>query len=137
MTPVKRIDHLAVVVDDIEAALAFWRDALGLEVDRVQEMPDQQATVAFLPVRDSDIELVRPTTEDSGIARFLRKRGPGLHHICLEVEDLDSLLARLRGMGVHLINPEPVAGTGGKRIAFIHPEAAFGVLVELSESRRP
>ena len=134
MTPVKRIDHLAVVVDDIEAALAFWRGALGIEEERVQEVPEQQATVAFLPVGDSDIELVRPTTTDSGIARFLRKRGPGVHHICLEVDDLDTLLERLKCMGVRLINPEPVAGAGGKRIAFIHPESAYGVLVELAEA---
>jgi methylmalonyl-CoA/ethylmalonyl-CoA epimerase len=134
MTHARRINHLAVVVDDIEAALAFWRDALGIEVERVQEVPEQQATVAFLPLGDSEIELVRPTTQDSGIARFLRKRGPGMHHICMEVEDLDSLLERLKGMGVRLINPEPVAGAGGKRIAFIHPESAFGVLVELAEA---
>jgi methylmalonyl-CoA/ethylmalonyl-CoA epimerase len=121
-------------VDDIEAALAFWRDGLGMEVDRVQEVVEQQATVAFLPLGDSDIELVRPTTEDSGIARFLHKRGPGMHHICLEVDDLDTLLERLKGMGVRLINPEPVAGAGGKRIAFIHPESAYGVLVELAEA---
>jgi methylmalonyl-CoA/ethylmalonyl-CoA epimerase len=134
MTYARRINHLAVVVDDIEAALAFWRDALGIEVERVQEVPEQQATVAFLPLGDSEIELVRPTTQDSGIARFLRKRGPGMHHICMEVEDLDNLLERLKGMGVRLINPEPVAGAGGKRIAFIHPESAFGVLVELAEA---
>jgi methylmalonyl-CoA/ethylmalonyl-CoA epimerase len=133
MTHAKRISHLAVVVDDIEAALAFWRDALGIEVQRLQEVPEQQATVAFLPLGASDIELVKPTTEDSGIARFLRKRGPGMHHICLEVEDLDALLGRLKGMGVRLINPEPVAGAGGERIAFIHPESAYGVLVELSQ----
>jgi len=134
VTRIKRLDHIALVVDDVEAALAFWRDALGIEAERVQEVPEQQATVAFLPVGDSDIELVRPTTEDSGIARFMRKRGPGMHHLCLEVEDLDALLERLKGMGVRLINPEPVAGTGGKRIAFIHPESAYGVLVELAET---
>jgi len=133
MTHARRINHLAVVVDDIEAALAFWRDGLGMEVERLQEVPEQQATVAFLPVGDSDIELVRPTTEDSGIARFLRKRGPGLHHICLEVDDLDTLLERLKGMGVRLINLESVAGASGERIAFIHPESAYGVLVELSQ----
>ena len=133
MTVVKHINHLAVVVDDIEAALAFWRGALGIEEERVQEVPEQQATVAFLPVGDSDIELVRPTTTDSGIAGFLRKRGPGVHHICLEVDDLDTLLERLKGMGVRLINPEPVAGAGDGRVAFIHPESAYGVLVELSQ----
>jgi len=137
MTLVKRINHLAVVVDDIQAALAFWRDALGMEVDRVQEVPEQHATVAFLPIGDSDLELVQPTTQDSGIARFLHKRGPGMHHLCLEVEDLDATLERLGAIGVRLINSQPILGSGGRRIAFIHPEAAFGVLVELSESSRP
>ena len=134
MNVIKRINHLAVVVDDIEAALAFWRDALGLQLDRVQDVPEQQATIAFLPTGGSEIELVKPTTEDSGVARFLRKRGPGMHHICLEVEDLDSTLQRLKSMGVRLINIEPVAGADGKRIAFIHPESAYGVLVELSQA---
>jgi methylmalonyl-CoA/ethylmalonyl-CoA epimerase len=133
---VKRVDHIALVVEDVQAALTFWRDALGLELERVQEVPEQQATVAFLPAGGTEIELVRPTTDDSGIARFLHKRGPGMHHLCLEVEDLDETLQRLQRLGVRLINPEPVAGTGGKRIAFIHPESAFGVLVELAEMTR-
>jgi methylmalonyl-CoA/ethylmalonyl-CoA epimerase len=133
---VKRLDHIALVVDDVEAALAFWRDALGLPLERLQEVPEQQATVAFLPVGGFDIELVRPTTSDSGVARYLAKRGPGMHHLCLEVEDLDKVLERLQRLGVRLINPQPVPGTGGKRIAFIHPESAYGVLVELSEAPR-
>jgi methylmalonyl-CoA/ethylmalonyl-CoA epimerase len=136
VTRIKRLDHIALVVDDVEAALAFWRDALGLPLERIQEVPEQQATVAFLPIGDFDIELVRPTTGDSGIARYLAKRGPGMHHLCLEVEDLDETLERLKMLGVRLIHPEPVAGTGGKRIAFIHPESAYGVLVELSEVPR-
>jgi len=136
LTRIRRINHVAVVVDDIQAALAFWHDALGLELAGVQEVPEQQAVVAFLPTGESDIELVKPTGEDSGAARFLRKRGPGMHHICLEVEDLDATLQRLAAMGVRLINPEPVAGAGNTRVAFVHPESAFGVLVELSETGR-
>lgn len=134
MPDIRRIGHVAVVVDDIEAALGFWRDALGLKVAGVQEVPDQQAVVAFLPTGESDIELVRPTDAESGAARFLRRRGPGMHHICLEVEDLDGILRRLVERGVRLINPEPVVGAEGTRVAFIHPESAFGVLVELSET---
>jgi len=133
MSTVRRVNHVAVVVEDIESALAFWRDALGMRLERVQELPEQEAVVAFLPAGDADIELVRPTNEDSGIARFLRKRGAGIHHLCLEVEDLDAALQRLKAIGVRLINPQPVIGSSGERIAFIHPESAHGVLVELLE----
>jgi methylmalonyl-CoA/ethylmalonyl-CoA epimerase len=131
LVKVKRIDHIAIVVDDIEEALGFWRDALGLEPDNIQEVPGQYSEVAFLPVHDSEIELVQPTTTDSGIARYLERRGPGMHHLCLEVEDINSALEHLRARGVRLINEVPQSGAGGKKYAFIHPESASGVLVEL------
>lgn len=134
MAGIRRISHVAVVVDDIEAALRFWRDALGLELAHVQEVPEQHAVVALLPAGESDIELVKPTDKESGTARFLRERGPGMHHLCLQVEDLDDTLRRLNALGVRLITPEPVAGAGNTRVAFVHPQSAFGVLVELSES---
>jgi methylmalonyl-CoA/ethylmalonyl-CoA epimerase len=133
MTHIIRIDHVAIVVDDIPAALGFWRDGLGLEVTHVEDVPDQESVVAFLPTGDSEVELVKPSTAGSGVARFLERRGPGIHHICFEVADLESCLARLADHGVHLINRQPVVGTGGKRIAFIHPESTHGVLVELYE----
>jgi methylmalonyl-CoA/ethylmalonyl-CoA epimerase len=133
MPHVRRVDHVAIVVDDIERALAFWRDGLGLEVSHVEDVPSQQSVVAFLPTEEGEIELVKPTDEESGVARFLEKRGPGVHHICFEVEDLDASLDCLHQKGMRLINPEPVIGTAGKRIAFIHPESAHGVLVELYE----
>jgi methylmalonyl-CoA/ethylmalonyl-CoA epimerase len=131
MPKIKRIDHIAIVVEDIEAALQFWRDALGLEVDQVQDISDQKSTVAFLPVGEGDVELVKPTTDDSGIARYLEKRGPGMHHICFEVEDIEATLEQLKGKGVRLINDTPLAGSAGKKLAFIHPESTNGVLVEL------
>lgn len=131
MIKINRIDHIAIVVDDIEKALEFWRDALGLELDHIQEVSEQHSEVAFLPVEDSEIELVRPTTSDSGVARYLDKRGPGMHHLCLEVEDIDAALDHLRARGVRLINEVPQFGSGGKKYAFIHPESASGVLVEL------
>lgn len=133
MPKIKRIDHIAIVVDDIEGALSFWRDALGLELDHVEDIPEQQSLVAFLPVGGSKIELVEPTSDDSGVARYLQKRGPGMHHICLQVEALESTLAELKAKGVHLINEAPLEGSGGKRLAFIHPESTQGVLVELYE----
>lgn len=133
MSRIKRIDHVAIIVEDIESALTFWRQGLGLQLEHVEEVPDQEAVVAFLPTGDSEVELVRPTTDESGIARFLQKRGPGIHHICFEVDDIESVLSELQSKGLRLINEEPVIGTGGKRIAFIHPESTHGVLVELYE----
>jgi methylmalonyl-CoA/ethylmalonyl-CoA epimerase len=128
---IKRIDHIAIVVDDIEEALFFWRDALGLDLNQLQEIPEELSRVAFLPAGDSEIEIVAPTTKDSGIARFLAKRGPGMHHVCLEVDEIESTLERLKEKGVRLINATPQSGSGGKKYAFIHPESTQGVLVEL------
>ncbi len=133
MTPVKRINHIAIVVDEIEDALHFWRDALGLKVARVEEVPDQDSVVAFLSVGNMEIELVKPTADESGIARYIKKRGPGIHHICFEVDDIKASLESLKAKSVRLINSEPVIGTSGKRFAFIHPESTHGVLVELYE----
>jgi len=134
---IKRIAHIAIVVEDIEGALAFWRDALGLPLALVEDVPEQQATVAFLPTSESEVELVKPSTDSSGIARFLAKRGPGLHHICFEVDDLAATLARLKAKGIRLIDETPKLGVGGQKIAFIHPESAQGVLVELYERPAP
>ena len=132
-----RIAHVAVVVEDLEGALVFWRDALGLPLEHVEEVPEQQATVAFLPTRESDVELVKPTTLDSGIARFLAKRGPGIHHICFEVDDVAATLTALKARGIRLIDEAPRSGAGGKKVAFVHPESTHGVLVELMEAPPP
>ena len=131
---IKNISHIAVIVPDIDEALEFWRDSLGLKLERVEEVHAQEAEVAFLPLGRGKIELVRPTTQDSGAARLLAKRGAGLHHIALEVEDLETVLARLKGKGVRLINETPVSAAGGRRAVFVHPESASGVLVELYEA---
>ena len=131
MPKIKRIDHVAIVVEDIDRALNFWHDTLGLELDHLEEVPDQQAEIAFLPTGDSEIELVRPTTIDSGIAKYLSKRGEGMHHICLEVEDIDSAIDELKSKSVRLIYEQAVEVSGGKRMTFIHPKDANGVLVEL------
>lgn len=135
MANIKRIDHVSVVVSDMQAALTFWQDALGLDVSREENVTAEHSQVAFLPAGGSEIELVKPTTDDSGLARFLEKRGPGMHHICLEVEDLEEMLVDLKLKGIQLINETPVMGTGGKKYAFIHPKSAGGVLVELYEVR--
>jgi methylmalonyl-CoA/ethylmalonyl-CoA epimerase len=128
---IKRIDHIAIVVDNIDASLAFWEDALGLDVKHIEEATDQASMVAFLPSGESEVELVEPTSEESGVAKYLSKRGPGMHHICFEVDDIRATLAKLKRHGVQLINEEPTIGTGGKQIAFIHPHSTSGVLVEL------
>jgi methylmalonyl-CoA/ethylmalonyl-CoA epimerase len=133
MPRIKRIDHIAILVDDLEATLGFWRDALGLELTHIQDVPAEQAQIAFLPTGESEVELVRPTTGDSGLARYLEKRGPGMHHICLEVDDIEGMLARLKEKGIQLINETPRQGHGGRKYAFIHPKSANGVMVELYE----
>jgi methylmalonyl-CoA/ethylmalonyl-CoA epimerase len=133
MSRVKSINHVAVVVDDMEKALSFWRDALGMELHELREVPAEHSQVAFLPLDGSELELVRPTSDDSGIAKYLAKRGPGMHHICLEVDDIVGMLAQLKARGAQLINEEPRSGVDGKKYAFIHPESTAGVLVELYE----
>ena len=128
---VKRIDHVAIVVDNIDNALSFWRDALGLDMTHLEEVKEQESIVAFLPAAQSEVELVKPTTETSGVAKYLAKRGPGMHHICFEVDDIEETLAQMKARGVKLINETPTIGAGGKKIAFVHPSSTNGVLVEL------
>jgi len=131
MPQIKQINHVAIVVEDIDESLAFWRDALGIDMHELRDVPAEKSKVAFLPVAGSEIELVQPTTDDSGIAKYLAKRGQGMHHVCLEVDDIVGMLAQLKAKGVRLINEEPRTSADGKRYAFIHPESASGVLVEL------
>ena len=136
MSKVLRIDHVAMVVDDLEATLSFWRDGLGMELTHIEDVPAEQSQVAFLPVGASEIELVNPTSDDSGLKRYLEKRGPGMHHLCLEVDDIEGMLKHLKDRGIQLINETPVNGLGGKRYAFIHPKSANGVMLELYELPR-
>jgi methylmalonyl-CoA/ethylmalonyl-CoA epimerase len=131
MPKVNHINHVAVVVEDIEKALTFWRDALGIELHELRDVPAEKSKVAFLPVAGSEVELVQPTSDDSGIAKYLAKRGPGMHHLCLEVDDIAGMMANLKAKGVRLINEEPKTTADGKKYAFIHPESTGGVLVEL------
>lgn len=131
MASIKKINHVAVVVDDMDKALSFWRDALGMELHELRDVPTEKSQVAFLPLESSEVELVMPTSDDSGIAKYLTKRGPGMHHICLEVDDILGMLEHLQTKGVRLINDEPRIAADGKKYAFIHPESTAGVLVEL------
>lgn len=130
---IKKISHIAIVVPELEESMGFWVDALGLTLAHMEHVADQGVDVAFLPAGESDIELLQPVDDESGVARYLEKRGPGMHHICFEVDDIEETLARLKAANVPLINEEPTIGTGGKKIAFIHPKGTQGVLVELYE----
>jgi methylmalonyl-CoA/ethylmalonyl-CoA epimerase len=131
MPHVKQINHVAVVVDDMDKALTFWRDALGMDLHEVRDVPAEKSRVAFLQLAGSEVELVKPSTDDSGIAKYLAKRGPGMHHLCLEVDDIEGMMMQLKSKGVRLINEEPRTAADGKKYAFIHPESTSGVLVEL------
>jgi len=127
-----KLDHIGIVVRDIKPALEVYETALGLPLKEVAEVPDQQVRVAFLRLGESNIELVQPISDNSGIAKYLEKRGEGIHHICIEVEDIEAALSRLRDHGVQLIDQQPRQGVHG-RVAFIHPKGTHGVLLELIE----
>lgn len=130
MAKIKKINHVAIVVADIDQALGFWRDALGLELEHIEDVPSQKAQVVFMPVGDGEVELVRPTDPNTGAGKFLAERGGGMHHLCFEVDDIDAKLEELKAKGVRLINETPVE-LPGRRLAFIHPKSGGGVLVEL------
>jgi len=131
-----KINHVAIVVPDIQAALSFWRDGLGLHVERLESNPGEQVEIAFLPTGESEIELIAPTSADSGVARYLSKTGGGIHHLCLEVDDLDAALSDLAARGVELITESARTRPDGVRYAFVHPRATGGVLLELYEKQQ-
>ena len=128
------LDHIGIAVKDRTAAIAFYRDALGLEIEAPEEVPTERVRASFIPVGESKLELLEATAADSPIAAFLERRGPGLHHITLKVEDIASALAHLKARGARLIDERPRAGAEGALVAFVHPAAAHGVLVELKQS---
>jgi methylmalonyl-CoA/ethylmalonyl-CoA epimerase len=128
-----RVHHVALVVSDIDVALAFWHDTLGLPVDLVLPIEQDRVTIAFLPVGESKVELVTPTDDTTGVARFLANKGEGFHHVCFEVANLAETLIRLELDGVELIDSAPRKGAEGP-VAFLHPRSCHGVLVELIEA---
>ncbi len=127
---VKKINHVAVAVEDISKALEFWESVLGLKLDHIEDVESQHAKVAFFPCGESEVELVEPTDPESGTARFLETRGPGIHHLCLEVDDIDKALEELKAKEIRLINETAVV-MEGRKMAFIHPKSSGGVLIEL------
>jgi methylmalonyl-CoA epimerase len=128
------LDHVGIAVEDLPAALAFYRDALGLDIEAPEEVASQRVRAHFVPVGESKLELLEATAPDSPIAKYVEKRGPGLHHITLRVEDIQAALAQLKARGVRLIDEQPRPGAEGALVAFVHPAAAHGVLVELKQS---
>jgi methylmalonyl-CoA/ethylmalonyl-CoA epimerase len=131
---ITRIHHIALVTPNLDEATGFWAEALGLTVSQQHREEEQQVDVAFLPVGESNIELISPFVEDNGVAKYLQKRGPGIHHLCLEVDDIEEALSRLRAHNVPLIDEQPRLNSEGRKMAFIHPKGTGGVLVELYES---
>ena len=128
-----RVHHVALVVADIESSLRFWRDTLGLPVDLVVDMEQDRSRIAFLPVGESKVELVQPTDDTTGVARFLAGKGEGFHHVCFEVGNIAETLIRLEVDGIELIDSSPRKGGEGP-VAFLHPRSCHGVLVELIEA---
>ena len=129
---ITRINHIAIVVADLDEALITYRDRIGLTLSKRLLMEEQEVEIAFLPAGESMIELIQPTTSDSGVAKYLAKRGEGLHHICLEVDDIDLTLEELAARDLQLINEEPINAAEGLGI-FLHPKASHGVLMEFLE----
>jgi LAO/AO transport system kinase len=127
------LDHVGIAVDDIDKALAFFRDALGLDVEPAEDIASQRVRAHFIPVGQASLELLEATADDSAIARYVAKRGPGIHHITLGVDDIAAALARLKARGVRLVDEQPRPGAEGSLVAFVHPSAAHGVLVELKQ----
>jgi methylmalonyl-CoA/ethylmalonyl-CoA epimerase len=127
------IQHLGVAVESIEEALGFWRDALGLELKEIEVVEDQGVRVAMLPIGESRIELLEATGADTPVGKFLAKRGPGIHHLCVEVNDISAKLNELKARGAQLIDEQPRRGAGGALVAFVHPSSTGGVLIELTQ----
>ena len=129
-----KIDHIGVATNDIEATARFYQQGLGLGIRDIEEVADQKVRVAMLPIGESRVELLEPTAPDSPISKFLAKRGPGIHHIAVAVEDIHQVLEKLRREGARLIDEQPRIGAGGCLVAFVHPSSSGGVLIELVQN---
>ena len=126
-----KVDHIGIATHQLDDALALWRDALGLQVEFTEEVTEQGVRIAMLPVGETHIELLEPLSETSPVGKFLKKRGPGIHHVAIRVTDIRASLARLKEKGTRLIDETPRTGAGGCLVAFVHPSSANGVLLEL------
>lgn len=127
------IDHIGIAVTSIDEALKFWEQSLGIGVTGVEEVAEQKVRTAFLPLGDTEIELLEATDPESPVAKFIEKKGEGIHHLAIRVENLEEALEKMKDLGLRLIDEKPRYGAGGARIAFVHPRTAGGVLLELTE----
>lgn len=134
MAETSKINHLGIAVSSLDDALAFWRDGLGLELHEVEAVEEQGVRVAMLPLGESRIELLEATGAETPVGKFVSKRGPGIHHLCVEVTDIHAKLAELKARGIRLIDETPRVGAGGMLVAFVHPSSTGGVLLELTQS---
>ncbi|MCX6063274.1 MAG: methylmalonyl-CoA epimerase [Caldiserica bacterium] len=132
----KNVDHIGIAVSNLQESLSFWETSLGIELHGLEEVTEQHVRTAFLPIGGTEIELLEPTSPDSTIAKFIEKRGEGLHHIAIRVDDIEVALVELKAKGVQLIDETPRGGAGGTRIAFVHPKSTHGVLLELCERKK-
>jgi methylmalonyl-CoA epimerase len=132
----KNIDHIGIAVSSLHESLSFWETSLGMELHGIEEVTEQHVRTAFLPIGDTEIELLEPTSPESSVAKFIEKRGEGLHHMAIRVDNIEAALADLKAKGIQLIDETPRNGAGGARIAFVHPKATHGVLLELCERKK-
>ncbi|MEI6042820.1 MAG: methylmalonyl-CoA epimerase [Chloroflexota bacterium] len=130
---IKKIDHIGIAVKNIDSVLGFYADALGLENMGYEIVEGQGVRVAFLPIGETRLELLEPLNEESPIAKFIAKRGEGIHHLCLDVDSVSETLTEMKERGLQLIDKEPRAGAHHKQVAFVHPKSSNGVLIELSQ----
>ena len=128
-----KINHIAIVVEDIDKAVAVYRDALGLPLEKINDEPAEAVRVAYMPTASGEVELIQPTTPDSGVAKYLAKRGEGLHHVCLEVDSIAESVAQMQAQGLEVLGQVRTNQRGDKYI-FVHPKSAHGVLIELYEA---
>jgi methylmalonyl-CoA epimerase len=133
---IKKIAHIAIAVPSVDQAAGFYEEKLGLRVSGRERVPQRRVTVGFIQIGETKVELVQPDGPDAPVAKFLSERGPGLHHICFEVDDIEAEFQRLKDAGVRIVDPEPQSGAGGTRAFFIHPKSTGGVLIELSQKMR-
>ena len=130
---IKKINHIGIAVNNIEEALGLYRDVLGLKLEGVEVVEEQKVKTAFLPIDNTEFELLESTDKDGPIAKFIEKRGQGIQHIALEVEDIEKAIEEMKAKGIRMIDEKPRYGAGGAKIAFLHPKSTYGVLIELCQ----
>lgn len=135
MPPIK-VNHVAIVAEDLDTALSFWRDAFGLEVRHTEHNDEEEVDLAFLPIGESEIEIISPFTEESGVAKYLAKKGSGMHHVCIDVDDIEAAIAQLAANGAEVLTDGPKSRPDGTRYTFVHPKSTGGVLLELYEIKK-